>query len=336
MNILLTGAAGGIGSTLGYNLYKQGHNLTLIDNFRNGHRANLSINNESFGKFIECDICDVDLFNKLYGQQFDCIIHLAAITELPDCESNPEDTIRVNVIGTMNIFECARKLNISHIIFASTSAVYENNKELQFTEDLQVSPKLWYSLSKKMAEDVCESYRTNYNMTITTLRFFNVFGPRQDLYRKNPPLINYLVREFIAGKKPLLHSTGNQQRDYIHVDDVIEIIKQCIINKPNTTFNVCTEQLLSVRDIVSCVQESLNVSIEPIYRDAVKLWDSYPALFSGYYPLLEKVVVSETNKYSKGSNQKALSMLNWVPNIDLKKTIKRVAIEIKETLLKDI
>jgi nucleoside-diphosphate-sugar epimerase len=334
MNIILTGAAGGIGSTLAYKLYKDGNHLTLIDNFRNGYKENLIINGEIFGEFIESDICDKSLLSKLLNRkQYDCIIHLAAITALPDCESNPEETIQINVIGTMNMLECARKLNIPHIIFASTNAIYENNTEAVFTEKLQTSPRLWYSLSKKMAEDICQSYRINYNMNITILRFFNVFGPRQDLYRKNPPLINYIVREFISGRQPILHSTGTQQRDYIHVDDVNKLIKKCLIIKPNDTFNVCTGETLSVKEIVKYVQDALNTNIEPIYRDAVKLWDSYPILFKSPYPLLEKVVIHETNKYSKGCNNKAKNYLDWEPNTNLKKLLETVSLEIRELYL---
>ena len=235
---------------------------------------------------------------------YDCIIHLAAITALPDCESGVSDTIHTNVAGTANIMECARKWNVPHVIFASTSAIYENNKEQIFTENLEVNPRLWYSLSKKMAEEVCESYRINYGMNITTLRFFNVFGPRQDIHRKNPPLLNYLVREIKQGKQPVLHSTGEQARDYIHVDDVVKLIDLCLEKKPNDTFNVCTGSLLSVNQIVKYVCETFDSSIKPIYREASKLWDTYPDLFSGDYPLDKQIVAKETNlEHLKGRLQ---------------------------------
>lgn len=250
MKILLTGAAGGIGSTLGYYLYKKGHILTFIDNLRNGYLENLTINGETFGKFYNLSICNSNL-NELIKDDYDCIIHLAAITALPDCETNAVETINVNVSGTMNILECARKWNVPHVIFASTSAVYENNKEKVFTEDLKVNPRLWYSLSKKMSEEVCESYRLNYGMPVTTLRFFNVFGPRQDIHRKHPPLINYIVREIMNNNSPILHSNGEQSRDYIHVDDVVKLIDLCLEKKPDDTFNVCTGTLVSVNQIAS-------------------------------------------------------------------------------------
>ena len=327
MRILLTGAAGGIGSTLGYYLFKKGYELTLVDNLRNGYGENLLIDGNPFGDFYNQDICDPQLADKLLNC-YDCIIHLAAITALPDCESNVSDTININVAGTTNVMECARKWNVPHVIFASTSAIYENNKEKVFVENLDVNPRLWYSLSKKMAEEVCESYRINYGMNITTLRFFNVFGPRQDIHRKNPPLLNYLVREIKQGKQPVLHSTGEQARDYIHVDDVVKLIDLCLEKKPNDTFNVCTGSLLSVNQIVKYVRETFDSSIKPIYREASKLWDTYPDLFSGDYPLDKEIVEKETNKYSKGSYQKAKELLGWEPNTDLESLIKKVATEI--------
>ena len=327
MRILLTGAAGGIGSTLGHYLHKKGHQLTLVDNLRNGYSENLLISKKTFGDFYNQDIRDSQLVDKLIDL-YDCIIHLAAITALPDCESDVIDTINTNVAGTANIMECARKWNVPHVIFASTSAIYENNKEKIFTENLEVNPRLWYSFSKKMAEEVCESYRINYGMNITTLRFFNVFGPRQDIHRKNPPLLNYLVREIKQGKQPVLHSTGEQARDYIHVDDVVKLIDLCLEKKSNDTFNVCTGSLLSVNQIVKYVCEIFDSDTKPIYREASKLWDTYPDLFSGDYPLDKEIVEKETNKYSKGSYQKAKKLLGWEPNTDLESLIKKVATEI--------
>ena len=327
MKILLTGAAGGIGSTLGYYLYKKGHTLTLIDNLRNGYEENIAINGETFGKFYNLSICNPDIV-KLLKDEYDCIIHLAAITALPDCEINAVETINVNVSGTMNILECARKWNVPHIIFSSTSAVYENNKEKIFTEDLPINPHLWYCLSKKMAEEVCESYRINYNMCITTLRFFNVFGPRQDIHRKTPPLINYIVRELKNNNVPILHSNGEQKRDYVHVDDVVKLIDLCLAKKPDDTFNVCTGTLISVNEIVNCIRELFETDIEPVYRDASKLWDNYPELFDEPYALSKEIVAKETNKYSRGSYEKAKQILNWEPNTDIKSLIKKVVEEI--------
>lgn len=325
MNILITGAAGGIGSTLAYSLHKKEHNLTLIDNLRNGYKKNLNINGETFGNFFQKDIRDINTLD--FDVEFDAVIHLAAITSLPDCENNIEETISINVEGTASVLEFCRKRNIQYVFFASTSAVYEQNKDKILTEELIVSPRLWYSLSKKMAEDLCESYRQNYDMNITTARFFNVFGPRQDIHRKNPPLLNYLVTEFKNNRTPILHSDGNQRRDYIHIDDVISFVELCLEKKPNHVFNVCSGQTLNVNEIVKFVKEAINSNIEPLFRDASMLWNTYPSLFNGSYPLLKKVVINETNKNSLGSNKLALE-LGWLPNVDLPILFQKTALEI--------
>ena len=191
MKILITGAAGQIGSGLSKLLIENGHDLTLVDNLRNGYLENLKDDaNEVIAPFYEVDITSGEFFLKC-GDQYDVIIHLAAITSLPDCESNPLETLRINVSGTANVLEFAREFDVPHVIFASTSAIYENNDTEVFTEDLEVNPRLYYSLSKKMSEDLIESYRENYGMTVTILRFFNVFGPDGDQTRPNPPLLNF-------------------------------------------------------------------------------------------------------------------------------------------------
>jgi nucleoside-diphosphate-sugar epimerase len=233
----------------------------------------------------------------------------------------------INVQGTASVLEFCRKRNISYVFFSSTSAVYEHNKEKILSEDQFVSPRLWYSLSKKMGEDLCESYRQNYKMNITTARLFNIFGPRQDVHRKNPPLLNYLVNKLKLKQIPTLHSDGNQRRDYIHIDDVISFVEVCLEKKPNYTINVCSGQTLTVKQIVQIVKEALNSNIEPLFRDASRLWDTYPSLFEGNYPLLKERVANETNKSSIGSNKLALE-LGWKPNTNLHTLIKKTTLEI--------
>lgn len=329
MKILLTGAAGGIGSTLGAHLFKLGHELTLIDNLRNGYLSNLLYEKSFFGNFINKSISDPTLEKDLNGN-YDCLIHLAAVTALPDCQLNTYDAFDINVTGTALMLEIARKMNIPKFIFASTSAIYENNKQKIFTEDIAVNPNLNYSLSKYMAEKICNSYRSIYEMNITTLRFFNVFGPRQDIHRKNPPLLNYLVREVKNNRTPILHSDGSQSRDYVHVDDVVKLIEICLAKKANDTYNVCSGKLVSVKDIEGFVSEAFGFDVNAKYRDASMLWNNYPGLFEGYFPLKKSIVSKETNKFSLGSNEKAKVELSWSPQVDMKKLFINVINQIRD------
>jgi UDP-glucose 4-epimerase len=325
MNILITGAAGGIGSTLAYSLHRKNHNLVLVDNLRNGYEKNLTINNNIFGCFLKQDIRNIDSIDNTI--KFDAVIHLAAITSLPDCENNVEETISINVQGTAAVLEFCRKRNIPYVFFASTSAVYEQNKEKILFEDQLISPRLWYSLSKKMSEELCESYRRNYNMVITTARFFNVFGPKQDIHRKNPPLLNYITTELKNNRSPILHSNGYQKRDYIHIDDVISFVELCLNKQPNYIINVCSGKSISVVDIAHTIKNALNSNIELIFRDASMLWNTYPSLFEGPYPLSKEIVINETNKTSIGSNKVAMD-LGWMPNTNLFDLIAKTALEI--------
>jgi len=329
MKILITGAAGGIGSSVAYYLNSKGHDLILLDNFRNGYKENLIINGSFFGKFYELDICDKQLTDKIKEKDIDYIIHLAAVTSLPDCELNAQEAFEINVNGTLNIINFAKTINCKHIIFASTGAVYENNKELIYSEELSTTPRLVYSLSKKMAEEICLSYNENYNMNICILRFFNVFGPRQDIYRKNPPLLNYIVKQIKNNQIINFHGDGNQKRDYIHIDDVINLIDICLYKQPRSIYNVCSGELLSVNDIFSYIAEELNYNKKPNYRPANMLWDTYPDLFKGNFCLDKKIVEKETNKYSKGSFKKCYLELGWSPNLNLKQLIKKTTKEIK-------
>lgn len=332
MKILITGAAGQIGSGLSKRLVDK-HELTLVDNLRNGYEENLKDDaNELIAPFYNIDVATDELFSHC-GTKFDSydvIIHLAAITSLPDCESNPLETLRINVGGTANVLEFARKLNVPHVVFASTSAVYENNDVETFTEDLEVSPRLYYSLSKKMCEDLIQSYRENYGMTATILRFFNVFGPDGDQTRPNPPLLNFVARELNKGQAPILSGDGEQVRDFIWVNDIVSMLELCLEKQPNDVFNVSSGVAVSVNQLSTWVAEALGKEHLGLgHKPAQELWDRYPEMFAGRYPLNKDIVAKETTRYSRGSYQKAKELLGWEPNTDIESLVKEVALQLK-------
>ena len=330
MKILITGAAGQIGSGLSKLLIENGHDLTLVDNLRNGYLENLKDDaNEVIAPFYEVDITSGEFFLKC-GDQYDVIIHLAAITSLPDCESNPLETLRINVSGTANVLEFAREFNVPHVIFSSTSSIYENNDTEVFTEDLEVNPRLYYPLSKKMSEELIQSYRENYGMTVTILRFFNVFGPDGDQTRPNPPLLNLVWRELSSDRSPMISGDGEQVRDFIWVRDVVRMLELCMIKKPNDVFNVCSGKIVSVNQISQWVAEALGKEhIGTNHKPANELWSEYPEIFQGSYPLNKSLVAKETTRYSKGSFEKAERILGWRPHTDMESLVKKVTLEIE-------
>ena len=330
MKILITGAAGQIGSGLARLLIEKGHDLVLCDNLRNGYAENLKDDaNEYIAPFYQTDITTQN-FLKWCGGEYDVIIHLAAITALPDCESNPLETISINVQGTANVLDFARRFNVPHVIFASTSAIYENNDVDVFTEDLEVNPRLYYSLSKKMSEELIHSYRENYGLNATILRFFNVFGPDGDQTRPNPPLLQFVVRELNKGIAPILSGDGEQVRDFIWVNDVVRMLELCMEKQPNDVFNVCTGVTVSVNQIAKWVAEALEKEHLGLdHKPAGELWDRWPEIFKGKYPLNKDIVAKETTRYSKGSFEKAERILGWRPHTDIESLVKKVALQLK-------
>lgn len=307
--ILITGGAGGIGSVFVNSLGSE-YEIDVVDNLNNGFLQNIlntSIN------FIEADISDSKTYD-LLQDDYDCVFHLAAVSSLPFCENNKSLAIKYNVQGTLMLIEYCRKNGINNFCFGGTSAVYENNTEDIFTEDLNVYPDLIYPLSKMFCENILKSYIKNYNMSITILRFFNVFGPNQDVDRNNPPLLNYLIREYSSNRVPVLHSDGTQSRDYVYVKDLIPLFMN-VINKPSKEiFNVCTGKLLSVNDILNSVSGYFNSDISEItWNNPKNLWDKHSELFEGQYSLNKERVAKETLKFSLGDNSKIFNYYGWKP-----------------------
>jgi UDP-glucose 4-epimerase len=309
--ILITGGAGFIGSQLGYKLYNDGHEVILLDNMSFGHKDNLIINGKKFGTFILDDIRNKSLFNHCKG--VDYVYHLAGIAPLPNCQENPYNAVDINVAGTANVLEASRVNGVKRVIFASTSAIYENNKQTPFLESDKTSPDLIYATTKMQCEALCNSFTQTYGIETVILRFFNVYGPHQDFQRKQPPLTGYLIKEFILGNTPILHSDGYQKRDYVYIDDLLELCEIVMTHKDASgeTFNVSSGKAISVREIVDIISSNFKNAKKPIYREAHKFWDKYPKLFGGKYPLKKQRLEAEVKKFSLGSTNKSKQILNW-------------------------
>jgi len=337
-NILVTGAAGGIGSVLVPYLEARGYYVFCLDDLSSGSWKNFPDSEKN--KKITGSILDENIVLNLPWEDFDFVIHLAAISSLPACQINPAKALAVNMEGTALIANLARSRskNLKLFINASTSAVYESNKQSPLTEDLLIQPHLVYPLTKKFTEDFLAAMNNDYGFPCISFRFFNVFGPMQDYARKSPPLLNYLVREFLLGNKPMLHSNGEQARDYISVEDICLGIGAALISKfeKYENFNLCSGQQFSVNKIVSVVQSALEIDISPNFRSADMLWDSYDELFDGRFPLFKSAVEAETLKSSVGSCEKYSKMTNWQPDSKQENLLFKTAIQAKEHINKNM
>jgi len=323
VKILVTGGAGFVGSQVSWYFKQLGHEMYLIDNMSYGNLDNLTVDGHEVGHyFIESDVRDGDLHE--YCEGIDVVIHLAGVAPLPDCQMDPMEAYDNNVVGTLNVLEACRQENVKKVIFASTSAIYENCTEVPFVEtDIGSGPDLVYSMSKHACEKICAGFVRNYGMDITMVRFFNVYGPHQDFRRKQPPLMGYIVKCLMNDEKPTFYSDGHQSRDYIYIDDLSRLI-HTIIDSDNTAgeiINACTGKAYSVREIYDMYQKEFEKQIVPSFDDSTKFWDKYPPLFDGEYPLDKARLIKEVNKHSLGSYQLAYDMLGWQPKVSMEQGI---------------
>ena len=225
MKAIVTGAAGFIGSHLCERLLKDGWTVAGVDNFDNFYdpqvkRNNIKdcLRNKQF-KLVEADIRDSAAMNKVAGEGADVIVHLAARAGVRPSIAQPALYADVNINGTVTLLEAAKKNNIKKFVFASSSSVYGNNKKVPFSEDDNVDfPISPYAATKKAGELICHTYHHLAGISMTCLRFFTVYGPRQ-----RPDLAIYKFARLIEDGKPIpVYGDGSMMRDFTYIDDIID------------------------------------------------------------------------------------------------------------------
>ncbi len=326
MKVLITGAAGFIGSQLAHRLWQNGEELVLIDNFSYGKKDNLTFDDHDFSEeIITMDIRDRKGIAGLFEKgDIDYVYHIAGIAPLPDCQTDPQEALDVNVTGTVNILENARKYGVRKIIFASTNAMYENETEFPTVEKSFAPPTLIYPNTKYAAERFCESYCRTYGMNITCLRFANVYGPHVDCLRKQPPFVGYMIRELYYDRTPVFHSDGKQRRDYIYVDDLIRLAIMVREHEGFDCVNVSSNKNYSVNEMYAIASGIMGKNIPAEYADDKHYWEKYPDLYSGVYPIKTSVLNHEINKYSLCDNTYARETYGWIPEVSMEEGLRRM------------
>ena len=326
MKTLITGAAGFIGSQLAYRLWKDGKELILIDNFSYGKEDNLIFADHEFTKeVIHMDIRDKEGIEKIIKPgDIDYIYNIAGIAPLPDCQSNPQEAIDVNLTGFVNIIENARKYGVKKIIQASTNAIYENETKFPTVETKFNVPTLIYPNTKYCAERFAESFCRTYDMSITCLRFANVYGPHIDCLRKQPPFVAYMIRELYYNREPIFHSDGNQRRDYIYIDDLVDLAIAVQQGIGFDAVNCSSMQNYSVNEMYQIACRLMGKEINPQYASDAHYWEKYPSLFEGKYKIKESILKDEINKYSLCDNSYAYERYGWTPKVGIEEGLSKV------------
>ena len=320
-NVLITGAAGFIGSQLAYRFWKSGDNVILMDNFSYGKEDNLIFEDHDFREeILRMDIRDQEAMEKLFEENhFDYVYHVAAITPLPDCQIDPPAAIDNNVRGTVIVLEAARKYGVKNIIFASTSAVYENCTKFPTAEEDVVPPTLIYSSSKYTSEQFCKAYVDAYGMNVTVLRFANVYGPHLDCLRTQPPVAGYIIRELLYERPVELHSDGEQRRDFVYVEDLLDL---AVLVKDNTgfdVFNVSTGATFSINEMFDTLADIMGKNgVRPVYLETSHYWYRYPKLYEGAFPIHSEIMDHEVLKHTECDNTHAFEKFGWKPQVDFR------------------
>lgn len=336
--VLVTGAAGFIGSQLAHALWQKGEEVVLLDNFSYGKEDNLIFEDHDFRQeILREDVCDRDMLYGLCGKyHFDYIYHIAAITPLPDCQMNPGRAVEVNVAGTVNVLEAARRYGAKNVIFASTSAVYENCTEFPTKEGDAVPPSLIYSGGKFSAEQFCRSFTEVYGMNVTVLRFANVYGPHIDCLRTQPPVAGYLIRELFYDRQPVLHSSGEQRRDFVYVDDLIDLAIRVREKTGFDCVNVSTNTTHSINELYQVIAKLMGKEcIKPVYTDSAHYWHRYPSLYEGAYPISSQILDNEVTKYTLCDNTHAARKYGWTPQVSFEDGLRKT-VEFAVKILKNV
>lgn len=251
MNILVTGGAGFIGSHLVDRLIEEGRKVIVIDNLSTGKKENLNPEAD----FYQLDICDFEKIRPLF-QDIDYVFHLAAIPRVPISVKDPVNTSKNNILGTINVFKAANDNKIKRIVFASSSSVYGDQKELPLREDMMPNPISPYALQKLVGEQFAKLFTKLYKIPIVALRYFNCYGPRADPDSEYSLVIGKFLKQRNQGKPLTIFGNGEQTRGFCYVDDVIKANIKAIRSerlKGGEVINIGSEKSNSVNYLAELI-----------------------------------------------------------------------------------
>ena len=268
MKILVTGGAGFIGSRLVERLLRIGHDVRVLDNFSTGHRANLA----PFA--VDIDIVEGDIrshecvHNAVRG--CDAVLHEAALPSVPRSIVDPLTSHATNATGTLNVLLAARDEDVRRLVFASSSSVYGAVEGLPKRETMQTMPISPYATAKLAAESYCRSFHEVYGLETVALRYFNVFGPRQDPNSEYAAVIPKFIAAYAAGRAPTIYGDGEQSRDFTYVDNVVDA-NLAALEAPGVSgraFNIACGERITLNALTDELRAQMGVDIEPLHGPA--------------------------------------------------------------------
>lgn len=264
MKALVTGGAGFIGSNLVRRLLEEGHELCVLDNFSTGNRGNLQ------GLDLELVEGDLRSYERIAtaARNVEVIFHQGALPSVPRSIQDPLTTSAVNVEGTLNVLLAARDHGVRRIVFASSSSIYGDAPGIPRKESGPVRPLAPYAVSKLAAEQYCLAAHRVYGLEVVALRYFNVFGERQDPLSGYAAVIPKFVRLMLNGERPPIFGDGSAARDFTHIENVVQANLSAAISSEavGEVVNVATGSSHNLLELSGAINEFLDTQLEPVHH----------------------------------------------------------------------
>jgi UDP-glucose 4-epimerase len=264
---LVTGGAGFIGSHIAEALVKRGDSVRVLDNFSTGYERNL----ETLGQIevFRGEITDADLVGRSVDG-VDCIFHQAALASVPRSVQAPLDTNHACVTGTLTILDQARQAGVRRVVYAASSSAYGDQPYSSKREVDLPSPLSPYAVAKLAGENYCKAFFHTYGLETVCIRYFNVFGPRQDPDSPYSAVIPLFITALLSGDQPVVYGDGMQTRDFTFVENVVHGNLLAAVSKdaPGHTINVANGQATSLIRLIELLNEHLGTNVEPKFEPA--------------------------------------------------------------------
>jgi nucleoside-diphosphate-sugar epimerase len=263
---LVTGGAGFIGSHLTEEIARRGHRVRVADSLITGKRSNLA--HIPGVEFVEGDLAELE-FAKKVAAGCDYVLHQAAIPSVPRSVKNPIESNRANVDGTLNILVAARDAGVKRLVFAASSSAYGNTETLPKHEGMPTSPLSPYALQKVVGEQYLQMFTRLYGLETVSIRYFNVFGPRQDPSSPYSGVISVFATALLENRSPTIYGNGEQTRDFTYVANVVDgVLRACEAPRASgEVINVATGGRISLNQLFYAMRDVVGGNVEPTYAE---------------------------------------------------------------------
>ncbi|MDP2729875.1 MAG: SDR family oxidoreductase [Dehalococcoidales bacterium] len=264
--VVVTGGAGFIGSHLAEELAGKGYQVVILDDLSTGKMKNIeSLLKKGNVDFVKGSITGPSLLNKLFKNVY-YVFHLAAIPSVPRSVEDPQASHEVNVNGTLNVLLAARENNVKKVIYASSSSVYGDTPTLPKSEDMMPRPQSPYAVTKLTGEYYCQVFSNVYGLPAVCLRYFNVYGARQDPNSRYASVIPTFIKKVSEGKPPVIFGDGEQTRDFTFVKDAVQATVLAAEDDAQGVFNIARGESITINQLARLVIGLIGKNGNPVYE----------------------------------------------------------------------